>query len=417
MLWNRLGALAKRTVMRSRPGWWRTSLVLGGVAAAAAAAPAEAQIRASGEVGVETRGFFQDPLLDTQGRHSGSVLLRPELDYTWDRRRQSITFEPFVRVDAVDGERTHVDIRTLAWERAWRDWELRVGIRTVFWGVTESSHLVDIVNQTDLVENLDGEDKLGQPMINLAAVRSWGTVDLFVLPGFRERTFPGIDGRLRVPLPVSEDATYASAAGRRHVDWALRWSHAIGAFDVGASYFRGTDRDPRLAVEDLGAGPVLTQAYDIIGQLGVDAQMTTGPWLFKVEGITRDGREQNRYWAVTAGFERTLYQLFGSDSDLGLIAEYLYDDRGTAALTPFADDVFVGGRLAINDVQSTELLAGAIVDRQRGSTLLRVEGSRRLGSSWTVEIEGVGLFGTEPEELLYGLRRDDHVSLTVTRWF
>jgi len=54
-----------------------------------------------------------------------------------------------------------------------------------FWGVTEFQHLVDIINQTDLVENIDTEDKLGQPMINLALINDWGTVDLFIMPYFR----------------------------------------------------------------------------------------------------------------------------------------------------------------------------------------------------------------------------------------
>ena len=58
-------------------------------------------------------------------------------------------------------------------------------------GVTESRHLVDVLNQVDGVEDIDEEDRLGQPMINISTQRDWGSVDLFVLPGFRERTFAG----------------------------------------------------------------------------------------------------------------------------------------------------------------------------------------------------------------------------------
>ena len=47
---------------------------------------------------------------------------------------------------------------------------MRLGLRKVYWGVTESQHLVDVINQTEGVENLDGEDKLGQPMLNLALI-------------------------------------------------------------------------------------------------------------------------------------------------------------------------------------------------------------------------------------------------------
>ena len=72
-----------------------------------------------------------------------------------------------------------------------------VGINSVFWRVVESNHLVDILNQTDLIEDIDGEEKLGQPMISLSTQQDWGGLSLFVLPWFRERTFPSEEGRLR----------------------------------------------------------------------------------------------------------------------------------------------------------------------------------------------------------------------------
>ena len=54
-----------------------------------------------------------------------------------------------------------------------------MGIDKVFWGVIESRHLVDYINQTDGVEDVDGEDKLGQPMINLGLQRDWGDLIFF----------------------------------------------------------------------------------------------------------------------------------------------------------------------------------------------------------------------------------------------
>ena len=102
-------------------------------------------------------------------------------------------------------------MRELLYQRVFDQAELRVGIGRVFWGVTESYKLVDVINQTDLVENVDREDKLGQPLVNLTFVRDWGALDLYVLPGFRERTYPGREGRLRSePLVDTNRATYES---------------------------------------------------------------------------------------------------------------------------------------------------------------------------------------------------------------
>jgi hypothetical protein len=157
------------------------------------------------------------------------MAVQPEYYTFWSDGRQSLTIEPFYRRDQHDGKRTHADLRELVWQRAGDTWELRVGVSKVFWGVAESQHLVDIINQTDLVEDIDQEDKVGQPMVDLTLVRDWGNLDLFVLPWFRERTFPGRNGRLRsIPRVDSGNASYESGSRQKHVDYAIRWSDAIG---------------------------------------------------------------------------------------------------------------------------------------------------------------------------------------------
>jgi hypothetical protein len=374
----------------------------------------------SGYVGGELRLFPSGSDLDDAYHASFSLAAEPEYYHSWDDGYQSLTFKPFLRVDSHDSHRTHFDLRELYWEKAAENWELRAGVRRVFWGKTESQHLVDIINQTDLVENIDTEDKLGQPMINLALVRDWGTLDLFLLPGFRERTFPDEDARLRGPLPIkADDARYESGAKQWHVDFAARWSHFIGNWDLGVSHFHGTSREPRL-VPDLSRGLrhiELVPYYDQIDQTGVDLQYTKGSWLWKFEGIHRSGMGDT-YNAITAGFEYTLYGVFNSDADMGLLMEYLYDDRGDGATTPYQRDIFLGTRVSLNDVQTTQILAGAIVDQHTGATLLRLEASRRLGKAWRLTIEANAFLNVpSSDRLLHGIRQDDYLQIGANWYF
>ena len=370
----------------------------------------------TGEASIETRPFLNGPTYSGQHRNDLSFVLAPEAYLRLGPG--GLVFEPFARLDWADDERSHVDLRTLSWEGAIGDWELNLGLGRVFWGVSESQHLVDVVNQTDLVENPDGEDKLGQPMIKVGRVSPLGVFELFILPGFRERTFAGLEGRLRPALVVDTDAArYQSGAGSHHLDVAARWSHILGAFDVGVTWFRGTNREPRMLVQTGPAGPTgLVPFYDQAEQFGLDVQWTKDAWLWKLETITRDTDFAGQYWAYTAGFEYTLYQILG-DADLGLIAEHLYDDRGDVAPTAFQDDIFVGGRLAMNDVAGSELLFGGIVDRGNGSAFLNLEGSRRLTNNWTVDLQIRAFVGLEPGDFLYDLRRDDHLLLAFRRFF
>jgi len=256
-------------------------------------------------------------------------------------------------------------------------------------------------------------------MVNVGRVTDYGVFELFVLPGFRERTFAGVGGRLRPGLVVdADDVGYESQDESNHIDLAARWSHFVGAFDLGASWFRGTSRDPRFMPLMGATGPTgLTPYYDLMEQFGLDVQWTRDAWLWKFEGITRDTDFGGRYWALTAGFEYTLYQILGSDADLGIVVEYLGDDRGDAATTAFEDDIFVGGRIAANDVAGSQLLFGGIVDRGNGATFLNLEGSRRLSNNWTVEVQTRAFLGFEDADLFYELRQDHHLLLAFRRFF
>ncbi len=374
----------------------------------------------SGYFASESRIFYRSSLAQGQHGSSYSLAFQPEYYHEWASGDHSFLFIPFLRYDRHDANRTHYDIRELYWQILGTTWELRIGARRVFWGVTESVHLVDIINQTDLVENPDSEQKLGQPMVEFSLVRDWGTLHFFLLTGFRERTFPGIEGRLRFPFPIdSERAVYESSAKNRRIDWALRWSHTLGDFDIGLSHFSGTGRDPRLvpAANENGL-PVFIPHYDLINQTSLDLQLTKGGWLWKLEAITRE-RKGRRFGAFAAGFEYTFGNIKNSGIDIGLLAEYLYDSRDNNYFAPtsFEDDIFLGTRVAFNDVQSTDLLAGVIVDRENGSTFLNIEASRRFGESYKLALEIRSFLNTAPTDFLYGFRKDNYMRLEISRYF
>ena len=266
------------------------------------------------------------------------------------------------------------------------DFEVLIGANTVFWGVTESVHLVDIINQTDAVADVDGEDKLGQPMVNLELQRDWGLLSLYVMPYFRERTFAGASGRFRGPLPVDDDkAVFESSDAENHIDLALRYSHYIGDVDLGLSVFSGTSREPRLVPADDGMS--LVPYYDLIDQLGLDLQYTRDAWLWKLEAIGRDTANDS-FAAAVGGVEYTIYQLSDSDSDLGLLIEYQYDGRDESEPLTLADnDIFVAARFALNDMQDTSALLGAAYDVETGATYLNLEAERRIGENYVLELQ------------------------------
>ena len=141
----------------------------------------------TGNVDLEQRYFFEEG--DPSDREQYRVSLAAEPELTYEKGNYFFRGKFFGRYDARDEERSHADIRELEGIYSAESYELRVGIRKVFWGVAESFHLIDIINQTDFIENLNFEQKLGQPMVNFAWITDWGTVDFFVMSYHRERTF------------------------------------------------------------------------------------------------------------------------------------------------------------------------------------------------------------------------------------
>jgi len=370
----------------------------------------------SGFIGFDTRAFWEDSqFLDQDDDLNGSPIVQPEVYWQSDDAKQRFGFVGFARVDSVDDERTHADIRELHWGYEGNGWDFNLGINKVFWGVTESRHLVDVINQTDLVEDIDQEDKLGQPMVNVNLQRNFGRFELFVLPYFRERTFPGLDGRLRTPLPVdTDDALYESSEEEGHVDFAFRYSHYVGDVDLAAYVFDGTSREPtfRLSAERNRLVPF----YEQMTQAGFELQYTRDAWLWKLEAIGRDATSDS-FAAAVGGLEYTFYGVRNSAVDIGVLAEYLYDDRDdNAPLTAFDKDVFIGTRVALNDTDDTSILAGFALDVDTHEAFLNLEAEKRFGDKLFGELRLRAFANADPGDATYAFERDDYVQLRLS-WY
>lgn len=371
----------------------------------------------SGNITLQDRHFTNAPLQLNDEQHNNYLSLSAEMEYytSWDNSDQSLTITPFIRIDQYDNNRTHGDIRELLWIKVFDSWQFKAGISKVFWGVTESQHLVDIVNQTDNVENADGEDKLGQPMISASLELDWGLVDLFILPYFRERTFQGIEGRPRsYPVISDSDAIYESSEQQNHIDYAARIFSYLGDLELGLAYFKGTSREPTFAFEP--AANRLLPFYRLTEQFGLDAQYTTAEWLWKAEIIKRNWSAED-YLALTTGFEYTFVGIMNSSTDLGLVMEYLYDDRNEAATGLFQNDLMTGLRYTLNDAHSTEALFGLIVDLDYDEIFINLEASRRLSQHWTLNLEARGFANISSTSSAYQVRKDDFIQIEASYYF
>lgn len=374
-----------------------------------------------GSIELEQRYFWENEAGEIKNRGQTSARLLLEVFHEWNEGDDNVVFEPFLRLDEQDSERTHGDVRQLIWTHLGENYEFSAGLGRVFWGVTESQHLVDIINQTDGVENIDGEDKLGQPMLRYQYFHDLGTVEAFVLPYFRTRTFAGPNSRLSGGIAVDNNReAYESSKEEEHVDYALRYSNTIGDWSVGLSWFEGTSREPDLFRLFNPQSLTTTPYYPQISQFGADVQLTTDAWLIKLEAINRsfDDAVYEDFAAATVGAEYTFTGIFGSIYDLGVLAEYSWDERGVSATSLFQDDLFVGARLAFNDMSSSEMLFGISKDLEfDGSKAVFIEAATRLAPTMTANIELRYFDSNQPQDLLFRFRRDSFIQIGLEYYF
>lgn len=415
-----------------------------------------------GSVEPELWYFFESSSEQNQKQVSASLAAQVAIDLFSDSGVHHFAIEPFGRIDWRDRNRSHFDLRQAKYQMAKGGFDLIVGIDKVYWGVMEAVHLVDVINQTDAVESSDGEEKLGQPMVRLSYESKWGTVSAFALPFFRERAFPGEGGRLRPDFNIDESrATFESDKGKRHIDWAVRYQVYLDDIEIGVSHFQGTAREPiftpviyrngqeftslscpptsfrlglnlakvvddcRILVGQLLGLPLgdigdihveLAPHYPLMKQTSIDFNAVLGSWLLKAEALNRFQRS-DRYIQATFGFEYSFYGIFSGQSDLGLIVEYVWDERGVEGRSPFQNDLFVGARWALNDVSSTSVLAGSVIDLGSGAMLVTFEAERRLGSAFKVSAELRSFVNIPDSDPIATLSDDSFVQVRLSWYF
>ncbi|PHM27992.1 hypothetical protein [Xenorhabdus budapestensis] len=372
-------------------------------------------------VGWEQRVFFENGVSGEQETESHSLQAGGKYFTGWDNGSQHLVMDVLYRKDSSSNNREPFEPRDLYWGYIYNSWELYAGFRKVFWGTTEFSHPVDIINQSDLVDDPFGNEKLGQPMINITKVNDWGVFDLFFLTGFRERTFPDHKARLRAELDVdTRNAVYQHADKKSKLDFAVRSHHTLGNVDLGLSYFNGTERTPELV---LNSNNQLVPYYGQIQQIGLEYQWNINNWIIKWEGAYR---QKDRHFSTSpktsflvysGGLEYTRYGVWGSSANLTFFLEYMKDTRNKFSDTPFENDVFAGVQFSANDEQDLVLFLGVTQDIHNGSRAWTFNGSRRLGDKFKLSLNGAIFENLNSEDLLYSFRNESYVGIKFIYFF
>ena len=371
-----------------------------------------------GRVAADARGFIEPPKYDGQAwGNTVSLLADPEIYLQSEGEAHTATLRPFARVDPADGARTHYDLRQADYRLATGVIEAGIGVGIVSWGVLEAYRLVDVVNQTDLVERLDHSEKLGQPYVEAAWVPGDFSLRLYYLPYARGRTFPGAAGRPRSAAVVDVDRPmFETTLGPLQPSFAGRLAVEAGPVSLGLSGFSGVSREP-VFVAQITDDSVVPR-YDQLQQGGVDVQLTIDQLLIRSEAVTRWWSQNLRFaWAAAGGLELSFFDLGATGADLILVTEYYHDRRPLdAPVTLLDNDAFAGFRLLFNDTSDTQFGAGTVTDVESMVSFVTAQFGRRLGEHVSLELTARLFVGAEAG-LASGLRGAHHAEARLAYGF
>ena len=387
----------------------------------------------SGFAEAELAYFPNEPIFDRQSDEHLQQSVAGSVDYVQDAgQRGEVLVELFGRYDQVDDQRSYLDPQRVHVAYFGDLVSLTAGVLNETWGVLELENIVDIVNQRNIVEDFRADAKLGQPGVKLGLpIFRFGQADLYYLPFPRKRPFAGEDGRFQFVLPIDDDdAFYESSAGTDRERWAEQWAarsqFLFGDLEATISHFYGTSRDPSFDVVLDGATAVaLSPAYDQINQSGVELRALALGNILKAEAFRRTNKdplaEADAIYGAAAGIEREFVRPLGSDLTLNLFGEYYFDNRSRTgdevAPVSLDNDLFVGGRLAFNDLADTQALFTSTIDVDTQATILALEVQRRFGTQLQVNLKGETFVDVADDPGLTTFQDDHRVLLRVRYYY
>ncbi len=372
------------------------------------------------EVGIDIREFHKDEAHSNQ-KNTYSNYLKSEI-YLEISEQINFISEPYYRYDHNDKERSLFNFKENYLIYLHDNSEVKLGIAEIFWGVTESKNLVDIINVYDGTDG-DQKAKLGQSMLSYSTYSERGGIfDFYYLPFFSKKPQIGESGRLRLSKPIeSYDVIYSGGAGDKVPSWALKWEKNIGMSDFSIQAFRGNSRESSTIPLIEGITLKYFAGYERISQIGTYIQTISGPYLFKVEAIRRHGQKnakniRENYYSYTLGTEYLINRLFDKIWDLSLFIEYSNDDRGNDSTDIMQNDIFMAGQFLFNDVNGTELLIGSTFDIDGGGNTSNFELSSRITEDIRVKGTYQLYWSTNNKDPLYDFRRDNYFGIKAIKY-
>ncbi len=291
--------------------------------------------------------------------------------------------------DKDDSTRRYVDFSDLYYQYNFEDSDILIGRNTRFWGALEFYNITDVFNTKDFLDDpFDYDSKLGAWNIAYTHYLESGELSLIVKLHEDRQRMQYIES-VNNFFSLSYDDTLLTQEGENRPSLFVKYS-ASGEeiqVDYGVVYENGYDSQRYMTLN--ARGDLQENAYIVNKLLGY-ATYINGDTIYKTEMAyaLSDDDKVSDYGEFGLGVEYTLYG-FWDKRDLGLLMEYYrYEAQDSEKIDVnkfFANDLTVGFRLSLNDLDSSEVLGGLDVDLDNEEKIFFIEYETRLLDSYKLK--------------------------------
>ena len=248
------------------------------------------------------------------------------------------------------------------------------GRQILFWGALEVYNPVDIINTQDLAYDPFNIYKIGANLFSFGKFFENSGLELIAKFIEQDQPFPGPQSPYFIfpPFLVYDEKLITEESDARPTLY-LKYSGSTDTkYPIDYAVVLSNGYDKQRLITLTGPNKLQQNAY-IASKIMTFDTIVIDATLVKVEASYTDIKDNtvlSDYFQLGAGVEHTLEQIYRG-WDLGLISEYYlyritdktkFDDL--RLFQPFQNDLFLGFRLTFNDVGSSEIVGGGIIDME-----------------------------------------------------
>jgi|TARA_B110000037_G_scaffold8373_1_gene9011 hypothetical protein len=304
-----------------------------------------------GSISADYSYFNKTPFKQNQLSQYLSLLITGEYKYV--KGKFKFTAEPYLRLDAIDTYRSHLDMRNLYLTYWNKNISVNAGMRLYTLGKFTGFSLVDILNRIDEKESILDFKKLGQPSIDIKYLRKSFTFEIYFMPYLRSVNFNADKSRLLlIPFEIDNNAKIFESKHKEYFpNIASRIGYKNNNTEIVLGYYHGYNKNPDIIYQP--ANQTFTEFYPIMSQWSLEWQSIYKGITFTSELINQTYKGNKNYFGLHVALGYDISKHYQGSSTMNISIEYINDKYRISRNAPFGNNFITLYRLNLGDINST----------------------------------------------------------------